>query len=173
MRALDQVLEWLRMPDIQEVLAAAIEFERFGQEYYMRFHALVSDEKARLLMKSLANDEKEHEGILSSELAKLGGRAVPPSKELLEKGLAEIFPADTKAEAIGRAGTISAIEVGIGIEQRSVDFYAQNAATAGPRLQKVFEMLGQMEQGHIELLRENLHYLKDDGVWYGYLPILD
>jgi len=30
-----------------------------------------------------------------------------------------------------------------------------------------------MERGHLELLTENLRYLEDDGVWYGYLPFLD
>lgn len=162
------------MSDIKEVLAAAIEFERFGQEYYKRFHELVKDEKAGLLMKSLANDEKEHETILTSELAKLGGSPATPSKELLEKGVAEIFPPDAKTDTLSKADTVSAIEVGIGTEQRSIDFYAQQAASAGaPRLRTVFEMLRQMEQGHLELLKENLHHLKDDGVWYGYLPILD
>jgi rubrerythrin len=61
------------MADLKQILAAAIEFERFGVEYYTKFHELVGDEKAKPLMKGLAGDEKEHANILERELKKLGG----------------------------------------------------------------------------------------------------
>jgi rubrerythrin len=77
--------------DAKEMLATAIEFERFGIEYYRKFHELVGDEKAKPLMKGLAGDEEEHARILEEELRKLGGKPAAPSKEVMKKGLAEIF----------------------------------------------------------------------------------
>ena len=38
------------MVDEKRMLATAIEFERFGHVYYMRFHELVGDQKAKALM---------------------------------------------------------------------------------------------------------------------------
>lgn len=161
------------MADIKEILAAAIEFERFGIEYYMKFHELVGDEKAKPLMKGLAGDEREHAKILETELGKLGGKASPPSKEMLKKGLTEIFPEKVRKGSIATKDAISAIKLGMRTEQRSIDFYSKNATVAGGSLKEIFGKLEKMERGHLELLTENLRYLEDDGTWYGYVPFLD
>ena len=161
------------MADVREILAAAIEFERFGVEYYTKFHELVGDEKAKPLMKGLAGDEKEHADILESELKKIGGKASPPSAEMMNKGLIEIFPEKINKGSIATKDAISAIKLGMRTEQRSIDFYSKNAAVAGPALKEIFGRLEKMERGHLELLTENLRFLEDDGVWYGYVPLLD
>ncbi len=161
------------MADVKEILAAAIEFERFGAEYYSRFRELVTDEKAKPLMKSLSDDEKEHESILEKELRQIGGKAKPPSKEVLERGLAEIFPEHTHTKSIATRDAIAALKLGIRTEERSIEFYSRNGASAGPKLKEVFARLEKMERGHKETLEENLKYLENDGSWYGYLPILD
>lgn len=161
------------MANVKEILAAAIEFERFGIEYYTRFHELVGDDKAKPLMKGLAGDEKEHASILTTELKKLGGKPAAPSKELIKKGLAEIFPEKIGKNSIATKDAISAIKLGMRTEERSIDFYSKNAVAAGPSLKEIFGRLEKMERGHLELLAENLRYLEDDGVWYGYVPFLD
>jgi rubrerythrin len=161
------------MADVKEIISAAIEFERFGVEYYKKFHELVGDEKAKPLMNGLAEDEKEHARILEAELTKLGGKAKAPSKDSLEKGMKEIFPEKIKKNSIVTKDAISAIKLGIRTEERSVDYYSKNGAAAGPKLKEIFSMLEKMERGHLELLQENLRYLEDDGSWYGYVPFLD
>jgi rubrerythrin len=161
------------MAKVNEILSAAIEFERFGAEYYRRFHELVGDEKAKPLMKGLAEDEKEHARILESELSKLGTKMKVPSKESVEAGLKEIFPEKVKKNALVTKDAISAIKLGIRTEERSIDYYSKNGAAAGPKLKGLFDKLEKMERGHLELLQENLKYLEDDGSWYGYVPFLD
>ena len=121
----------------------------------------------------MAGDETEHAKILETELSKLGGKASPPSKEMMKKGLAEIFPEKIKKGSIVTKDAISAIKLGIRTEQRSIDFYSKNAAVAGGPLKEIFGKLEKMERGHLELLEENLRYLEDDGSWYGYVPFLD
>ena len=161
------------MAKVNEILSAAIEFERFGAEYYKRFHELVGDEKAKPLMKGLAEDEKEHARILETELSKLGTKMKAPSKESVEAGLREIFPEKVKKNALVTKDAISAIKLGIRTEERSIDYYSKNGAAAGPKLKGIFDKLEKMERGHLELLQENLKYLEDDGSWYGYVPFLD
>ncbi len=161
------------MVDAKQVLAAAIEFERFGVEYYARFNKLVADDKGKALMKSLSNDEKDHAEILQKELKGLGGSAVKAPKDMLEKGLAQIFPRNATKDSISVEDAVAAIKIGIETEQKSIDYYGTNAKTADPKLRDIFEKLMKMEEGHKELLEENLRSLQDDGVWYGYVPILD
>lgn len=161
------------MADLKDILATAIEFEHFGVEYYAKFRELVSDEKAKPLMKSLSEDEKEHASILERELKAAGGKPKAASKGMLAEGLAEIFPERIRKNSIATKDAISAIKLGIRTEERSIEFYSKNAVSAGPRLKDVFAKLEKMERGHKEMLEENLRYLQNDGSWFGYLPILD
>ena len=159
--------------NVKEILAAAIEFERFGVGYYARFNELVGDEKAKPLMKGLSEDEKEHARILAAQLKALGGSVRSPSKVMLEKGLAEIFPEKIRKNSIETKDAIPALKLGIRTEQRSIEFYSKHGANADEKLKRIFNRLEKMERGHKELLEENLKYLEDDGSWYGYVPFLD
>jgi rubrerythrin len=161
------------MAGVKETLTAAIEFEKRGESYYMRFHDLVGDKGAKALMKSLANDEKEHARILTKELSALGGRAKPPSKTAVEKGLREIFPEGARKGSLASKDSLSALRLGIRTEERSIAFYSKNGAKAGPELKAMFGKLETMERGHLDLLKENLRNLEDEGSWYGYVPILE
>lgn len=158
------------MADAKGVIANAIEFEKFGAEYYLRFRDLVDDKEAKALMTSLAADEQEHAAVLTSELQALGGAPRAASREEVEKGLAEIFPQGGKLDV---KDSISAIEVGIKTEESSIEFYSRNASAAGPSVKDIFAKLEGMEREHLRLLQENLRYLKDDGSWFGYVPILE
>lgn len=160
------------MVDEREILATAIEFEHFGSEYYSRFRELVSDEKAKPLMKSLSEDEKEHASILEKQLKGIGGRSKAPSKDMLERGLAEIFPERIRKNSIATKDAIAAIKLGIRTEERSIEFYSTNSSVSS-KLKGVFADLEKMERGHKHLLEENLRYLENDGSWFGYVPILD
>lgn len=161
------------MPAVEEVIATAIEFEHFGREYYSKMMHLVDDPKAKLLMKSLGEDEKEHAAILEKELRKRGGKAVAPSKESIRKGLEEIFPEGPRKGSLAAKDSIEAIKLGIRTEQRSIMYYSKNANTKEKGLNQVFKRLEKMELEHLALLEQNLLYLQDDGVWYGYVPLLD
>jgi rubrerythrin len=161
------------MERIDHVLATAIEFERFGKEYYMRFHELVTDANAKALMKGLAHDEEEHAAILTKELEAHGESAEPPSRKMLDEGLAKIFPHSTLKGSIETKDAISAIKLGIETERRSIDFYTEQAKAAEGKLKETFTKLAKMERTHMELLKENLEHLREDGVWYGYVPILE
>ena len=161
------------MTDISQAIATAVEFEKFGVEFYRRFEKLVDDKDAKLLMRALATDEAEHASLLTRELQELGKKAKMPSKKEIEEGLAEIFPERLSKGHIGVKDSISAIKMGMRTEERSIKCYEKHGAKAGPEMKRVFKKLETMEREHLRLLRENLHYLQSDGSWYGYVPILE
>lgn len=162
-----------KMADVKQIIAQAIELEKYGVEYYRKFHELVADDKAKALMKSLSEDEKSHAELLTKELAKLGGKSKTASSEEVKKSLAAIFPERIRRNSIVTKDSIAAIKLGIRTEERSIEYYTKNSAAAGPKLKKIFDELARMEKGHKELLEENLHYLENEGSWYGYVPILE
>jgi rubrerythrin len=161
------------MADTKEIISTAIEFEHYGHEYYIRFQELLADSNAKALMKSLGEDEKEHAEILTRQLRELGGEAKKPSTEMLAKGMAEIFPERMKKNSIATKDAISAIKLGMRTEQRSIDFYSKHARGAPHDLKEIFEKLEKMERGHLSMLEDNLRNLEDEGVWTGYVPILE
>jgi rubrerythrin len=161
------------MADTKKIISTAIEFEHYGHEYYVRFQELVADTEAKALMKSLGEDEKEHVEILTRQLRELGGEAKKPSKQMLAKGMAEIFPEKVKRNSIAAKDAISAVKLGIRTEQRSIDFYSKHAKGAPHDLKEIFERLEKMERGHLGMLEDSLRNLEDEGVWTGYVPILE
>ena len=162
------------MADAKGILATAIGMEHFGSEYYLRFKDLVSSEKAKLLLGSLAADEKDHAHILEIELSNLGGKPKKlPSEAELKKSLKQVFPERIHKNSIHAKDAISAIRLGIATERRSIEFYTKHASRASPKMKKIFSKLIRMEMLHLGLLEENLQLLEDDGSWYGYLPILE
>jgi len=161
------------MVDAKEILAAAIEMEHFGSEYYTKFKDLVANERAKQLLRHLASDEKDHAHILEIELVNLGGQLKRPAGNRLKKNIDKVFPEQIRKNSIVARDAISAVMLGIRTEKRSIDFYTESAAKANPKLRKMFLKLVNMEIVHLGLLEENLHCLHEDGSWYGYLPILD
>ena len=96
-----------------------------------------------------------------------------PSKEMLEEGLSRIFPHHALRDSIKTQDAISAIKLGMDTEERSIEFYAEHAESSEGRLREMFSSLERMEVEHLELLKENLRSLQNEGVWYGYVPILE
>ena len=60
------------------------------------------------------------------------------------------------------------------VEARSINFYESNAKKSPEYdIVALFTELSNWEKEHFDLLKENLRSLEDEGVWYGYVPILE
>ena len=162
------------MENSKETLLTAIAIERYGQEFYARFAQAVPDRKGKALMKGLGDDEKEHEELLSKHYKSLFKRT-PPKKIAVDIGtraVKEIFA--LRKEEKKKDPTIEILQIGILVEQKSVDFYTDNAAkVADDDLKKLLVTLIDIEKGHKALLEENLFHMRQEGSWWGYAPILE
>ena len=166
------------MSNIKEVLLTAIAIERYGQDYYSRLSQAVSEEEGKALMKSLERDEKEHEEVIIKEYNRLVGSQVPEKldikTDLTSKAIDDIFRRWERSIHIGSEDVFAALETGIGTEQRSIDFYSdQMSQSTDPQLKGIFQNLVEIEKGHKKLLEDNIFHLKQDGSWWGYVPILE
>jgi len=163
------------MEKIEEVIKRAISIERYGQQFYNQLSNVIIDEEGKSIIKGLANDEKKHEEELSIEFERMVGAAVPSEIEqdrFDSETMNKIFKGDD--EKLEKADIYAALEVGIATEQRSIDFYTSNKdITSDEKLAKLFAHLVEIEKGHKSLLEENLFHLKQDGSWWGYVPILE
>jgi rubrerythrin len=163
-----------------EILQKAIEIEVFGLDYYTKLKGAVSDKEGAALMGFLANAEKEHKEYLTNMLGKYGAEARKTEIDtlvaniLMEESIQKIFKGLMAKDKLEVTDAIEAMKLGMEVEARSIDFYRKNAEkTPEQDIATLFNDLSNWEKEHLALLKENLRTLKDEGVWYGYVPILE
>lgn len=152
----------------------AIAIERYGQEYYSKFADKISDKKGKALMHGLGNDEKEHEDLISKHYRENFDKA-PPKKigiDIGARAIKDIFgPKKGKSES---EITLEALQIGVAVEQKSIEFYTASTGDAkDAKLKQLLNALIDIEKGHKAMLEENLFHLRQDGTWWGYVPILE
>ncbi len=154
-----------------DILKEAISIEIYGMEYYSKFSELVSDENAKSIFRGLERDEGEHRELLEREYKNLSGKS-PDVKVLDEenrKKARRIFP--ESIEPMDITGTKDVLRLGIRTEERSINFYSNNAQKIDNKSSKdMFLKLVDFEEGHKETLEDALYYLEQEGSWYGYSP---
>jgi rubrerythrin len=166
--------------DREEILQKAIDIEVFGYNYYNKLKNIVESREGKGLLGFLANAEEEHQKYLLKVCRKLGHE--PKITELgdliadvlMDEGQEKIFRSLMDKSDLTNVDAIDAIKLGMGVEANSIKFYADNAMKSPDEdVVKLFTELSEWEKEHLDLLKENLRMLKDEGTWYGYTPILE
>ena len=166
--------------EITKIIEKAIGIEVFGLNYYNKLKNLVPDSQGKGLMGFLANAEEEHKQTLikkcqsygkEPEISELGNLIVDV---LMDEGQQKIFKSLMEKDELSTIDAIEAIKLGMKVEANSIKFYKDNAnKSPESEIVTLFTELSAWEQEHLELLKENLRMLKDEGSWYGYTPILE
>jgi rubrerythrin len=166
--------------EIMEILQRAIDIEVFGNHYYYKLINGVEDKEGKALLTYLANAEEEHKERLEKMLNQYGGQARKTEIDslitniLMDEGVERIFKDIMEKGKLEKIDAIEATKLGMNVEMKSIDFYAENAKKSPePDLKDLFTELTGIEKEHFDLLKENLRALKDEGVWHGYVPILE
>lgn len=167
--------ERICLEDIEKILLTAIAIERYGQEFYHHFSESLADDKGKSLMNGLARDEKEHEEVLSKEFKSHLNRSAPKKIDinLGMKAIRDIFGSKRKI-TLEKDIILEILQVGIIVEDESIKFYSTKAkATTDSKFTNLLLNLVKIEKEHKSMLEENLFHLKQEGSWWGYVPILE
>jgi len=163
-----------------EILQKAIDIEVFGNDFYKKLSNSVDNKEGKALLTYLANAEEEHKKRLESMLNKFGAESRKTDIDtlmadiLMDEGIQKIFKGLMKKEKLETVDAIEALKLGIEVEAKSIDFYKNNAEKSPESdIVSLFTDLSNWEKEHLEILSENVRSLKDEGVWYGYVPILE
>ena len=74
-----------------------------------------------------------------------------------------IFSADFKEKIKDKHFEMSALSIGMTLEQNGIHFYRDLAAKAThPELKKLLEFLAKWEETHLEVLSKQIKYLQED-----------
>ena len=150
----------------EEAVAAAKQLEVDGREFYLKKAESASSAPIKEMFASLAEDEKKHLEWLDT--MEPGIESAPSANKELYGKLETVFKgAEADIAAGGAASDIEAIDVAIGMEEKSIEAY-QAWASGGETdaIKKLGGVLTGVEKFHRQLLENAKEYLEKPGDWF-------
>jgi rubrerythrin len=149
-------------------LTEAMQAETDGHHFYLMAARTTADPKGREVFERLAAEELDHFRFLKAQATALRATGEPDASVRLGPradlgGLSPIFSLGLRARIREAHLEMSALSIGIQLEQSAVDFYAGLAAQASsPRVRAFFDELSDWERGHRDALLRQQKELRDD-----------
>lgn len=160
------------MDPLNRAIQMAIKMEKDGVDFYNEASQKVTRSSAKKMLLSFVEDEKKHLKILEKVF-----------KEMNFSGYEKYFTGESPREKIktifsrarenfqehisANTSEINILKTGIDMEQRSVDFYQDEARkTDREKARSLFERLIEEEKQHYQLLVNTLSYLENSRDWY-------
>jgi rubrerythrin len=153
---------------ITEGLLKAIKAEHDGHYFYLSASTSTQDPQGRAVFEMLADEEREHMAFLSAQYRSYmdTGRAETKVKLSMKKRLtadSPIFSPEIKKHIKSAHYEMSALSIGIILEQNSVAFYeAQARAVEDTEARGLYAQLADWERGHLHALLKQEAALKED-----------
>jgi rubrerythrin len=152
------------MNPIIDMLKHALQAERDGFYHYSNAAHRTGDPKAKEIFDNLAQDELAHHKMLEATLASVEkGGAVPAFSDADRgtwgtlSGPSPIFSEDFQKRIRDPHFEMSALSIGMALEQNGINFYAEMERKAEhPEVKKMCRFLVQWEQSHLEALSAQL-----------------
>jgi len=157
--------------DLFQILKDAIKVESDSYHFYKTASEKTQDPKGREMFESLASDEIQHTEALKKQyrLYKQEGKFVWQEKELEKKSAFDpssespIFSEDFKERISDNHFEMTALSIGVMLEQNSIDFYRKSAEKSeDPQAKKLFLYLANWEGEHLRALIAQQNYLKEE-----------
>lgn len=155
------------MLKLQEALRKAIEAEIEGQYFYGMAALSTQDGKGKEVFEWLAAEEFHHAEFLKAQLRSVTERGKVDSTLTLgnPRRLADpypIFSEEIKARTNDAHFEMTALSIGVQLEENAIKFYkAQAIGAADQTIQKFFLELADWETGHYSALLRQQELLRD------------
>ena len=152
----------------EDVINTAIKLENDGIKFYSETAEKTKNILIKKMFESLAEDEKKHIEWIKN-LAPDVKTSGEFNKKLYER-LKNIFSEpskEIKKEATAAADDIKAIDIAIGMENKSENEYLKFSDEADdPEVEKLFTILADIERFHADLLMNSKEYLDRPHDWF-------
>ncbi len=150
----------------EEAVAAAKQLEVEGRRFYLEAAGKASTEPLKKMFASLADDESNHLEWLD-KLAP-GVESAKAANEALYGKLKDVFAGASGAKDAESAGNdIEAIDIAIGMEDKSVEAYTGWVEKGDSEdIRSLGEVLVGQERFHRQLLENAKEYLQNPGDWF-------
>ena len=157
----------------ERMLMSAIEMEKEGLAFYAQASEQTHNELGKRIFRSLEKDEISHVRTIQAIYEALHhgeawpSAAEPPAGQADLRAMIERFAADHQAGLHAATDDLSAIDIGLDFERRSVAFYMEQAdRTTTAREREFLKRLLAEEQLHWNALSELKAFLLDPASWF-------
>jgi len=153
---------------ITEGLLKAIEAEHHGHYFYLSAARTTKDAQGKSVFEMLAEEEREHMEFLRAQYKAYMETGHADTKVSLRmrkqlSGESPIFSPAIKKHIKNAHYEMSALSIGILLEQNSVAFYdSQAKAVEDPSARELYAQLADWERGHLQALIQQESALKED-----------
>ena len=153
---------------IARALQEAIQAERDGASFYLMAAASCQDTMGKEIFKRLADEELDHQEYLSAQYQSVTTTGqLDTTLKLTHKvtltGDSPIFSPQIKERIKDAHFEMSALSIGIQLEQSAMDHYSRAAdSTDDPAVTEFFRELVRWESGHYQALLRQQELLKED-----------
>ncbi len=162
------------MENQKEALAAAIEMEKQGKNFYESTAERTTNEMTRSVFRFLAEEETKHiAAIKSFYSAEIAGeetdfdsviRDADPAKA--KKAISKLFSGLDKKAPTDKAD-IDAYKFARDFEKNGEKFYRQALTKATEKeTKKLFQFLIEEEQRHFQMIDDSLAFLENPAEWF-------
>jgi len=146
-------------------LAVAIQTEIEGFEFYKIAAKKSKDEGAKRMFESLAADEVRHRDMLNDQYQLIiQGKDFKPFRKPPKsrfKVKSPVFSKEFLESKKKKNFEMSALSIGIMLEQNAIDFYReQKEKNEDPKIKKFFADLAEWEGGHLRALIAQKRFLQ-------------
>lgn len=149
-----------------DALRQAIAAEHEGYGFYLMASKATEDARGKEVFGRLAQEELAHASFLKAQYRSIGetGRVDPGATPGRPQAFGGGIFSPALRERVGEAHfEMSALGVGIHLEQDSMEFYAEQAKRAmDPAVRAFFRELSEWEAGHFRALLEQQAALRDE-----------
>jgi rubrerythrin len=152
----------------QDIIKAAIQFELDGRKFYRDAAGRASNDMARQMFESLADDELIHiEWIEKFSAEEKTAEEVKKNTYERLRGIFADAPETEREAAAASSDDIEAMKLAIKMEEKSRDAYLKWAQDSDTHeTVDLCNILADQEAFHRELLENTINYLEHTGDWF-------
>ena len=153
----------------KDALLRAIEMEKEGKQFYIESAQKVGSALAKKIFEELAAAEDKHIEVIRKIYDDLQADR-PLRRWVTEIGpsgkIEKVFKEGLVKKAKASKDDLKALEFGLEMENKSIEYYESLAADTGDRFEKRFYLaLSYEERGHALTLLDSIEYLTDPASW--------
>lgn len=151
-----------------DIIRAAVQLELDGRKFYLDAAGKASNDMARQMFESLADDELIHiEWIENLSAKKEAARKVKEKKHERLRGIFADAQEGEREAALSSKDDIEAMRLAIKMEEKSRDAYLKWAEDSDiDEIVNTCSILADQEAFHRELLENTIQYLEHTGDWH-------
>ena len=158
--------------ELVQILKTAIEVEENGYSTFKKYAEQTQNENGKRMFNKLAKDEMEHRAILEKQLQEYNESGEWKNIQIPKSQVEQLIPAirekqkRTKGEA--HVGEVDALNTALDLERKAAQFFRDKAEeVSDTNAKEMFIRLAEWEDSHYELIRAELDYINNTGVWFG------